>query len=281
VGSWWDDPARLVTDTQHLTGRLVADAAHGTGELLTDAGADGAANFVDEAGDKVGAFLAAGQVPEAQLGQTTSPTELIHGDPAAITGSAEQMQASSQAFEQTAAKLESIDLRQWTGAAADAFRAKYGPQPGRWRTAAAAYASAAASLQSYAATLSWAQRQAQQAIDLYEQGYKANQVAQVDYDGNYANWAVSQNQPGAHYVPPPVPAYPGNPMIARAEQMVTEARQRRNQAAAAEAVKVSDAAKLAPTQPTFWQRVADDLPGVAGNAARSATEGIVLGPAGL
>jgi hypothetical protein len=277
VGSWWDDPGRLVADAHQLTGRLVADAAHGTGELLTDAGADGVANFADQAGDKVGGFLADGPVPEAELGQTTSPTELIHGDPAAIIGSAEQMQASSRAFEETAAKLEEVDTRHWTGAAADAFRAKYGPQPGRWRTAASAYASAAASLQSYAATLSWAQRQAQEAIELYEQGYQANQAALVDYDGNYANWAVSQNQPGAHYVPPPQPTYPGNPMMARAQQMVAEARQRRNQAAAAEAAKVSAAAKLAPTQPTFWQRVGDDLPGLAGDAARTAV-GTLLGP---
>jgi hypothetical protein len=281
VGSWWDDPGRLVADTQHLTGRLVADAAHGTGELLTDAGADGAANLVDEAGDKVGAFLADGPVPEAELGQTTSPTEVIHGDPAAIIGSAENMQASSRAFEETAAKLEAIDTRHWTGAAADAFRAKYGPQPGRWRTAAAAYASAAASLQSYAATLSWAQRQAQQAIELYQQGYHANQVAQAGYDGNYANWVVSQNQPGAHYVPPPVQSYPGNPMMARAQEMVAAARQRRDQAAAAEAARVSAAARLAPTQPTFWQRVQDDLPGLAEDAAITAVGSVVMGPAAI
>ena len=281
MGSWWDDPGRLVADTQHLTGRLVADTAHATGELLTDAGADGAANVVDEVGDKVGAFLADSPVPEAELGQTTSATELIHGDPAAIVSRAEKLQASSRAFEETAAKLEAIDTRHWTGAAADAFRAKYGPQPGRWRTAAAAYASAAASLQSYAATLSWAQRQAQQAIELYQQGYHANQVAQVDYDGNYTNWVVAQNQPGAHYVPPPVQSYPGNPMMARAQEMVTEARQRRDQAAAAEAARVSEAARLAPTQPTFWQRVGDDLPGLTEDAARAAVESVVMGPAAL
>jgi hypothetical protein len=220
-------------------------------------------------------------VPEAELGQTTSATELIHGDPAAIISSAERMQASSRAFEETAAKLEAIDTRHWTGAAADAFRAKYGPQPGRWRTAAAAYASATASLQSYAGTLSWAQRQAQEAIELYEQGKKANRVAQVDYDGNYANWAVSQNQPGAHYVPPPLQSHPGNPMMARAQEMVTEARQRRNQAAAAEAARVSGAAKLAPTQPTFWQRVEDDLPGLTEDAVRAAAGSIVMGPTAI
>jgi hypothetical protein len=270
VGSWWDDP-----------GRLVADAAHATGGLLTDAGADGAANVVDEAGDKIGAFLADGPVPEAELGQTTSATELIHGDPAAISSSAEKLQVLCGAFEETAAKLEAFDTRHWTGAAADAFRAKYGPQPGRWRTAAAAYATAAASLQSYAATLSWAQQQAQQAIELYQQGYHANQVAQVGYDGNYANWVVSQNQPGAHYLPPPVQAYPGNPMMARAQEMVSQARQRRNQAAAAEAASVSDAARLAPTQPTFWQRVQDDLPGLTEDAARAAAGSMIMGPAAL
>jgi hypothetical protein len=281
VGSWWDDPGRLMADTQHLTGRLVADAAHATGGLLTDAGADGAANVVDEAGDKVGAFLADGPVPEAELGQTTSATELIHGDPAAISSSAEKLQVFCGAFEETAAKLEAIDTRRWTGAAADAFRAKYGPQPGRWRTAAAANATAAASLQSYAATLSWAQQQAQQAIELYQQGYHANQVAQVDYDGNYANWVVSQNQPGAHYLPPPVQAYPGTPMMARAQEMVSQARQRRNQAAAAEAARVSAAARLAPIQPTFWQRVQDDLPGLTEDAARAAAGSMIMGPAAM
>jgi hypothetical protein len=280
VGSWWE-PRQLAADARHLTGRLVADTGHAAGELLTDTGADGAANLVDEAGDKIGTFLADGPVPEAELGQTTSATELIHGDPAAIIGSAEKMQAFSRTFGETAAKLEAIDTRHWTGAAADAFRAKYQSQPGRWRTAAAAYASAAASLRSYAATLSWAQRRGQEAIELYEQGYKQNQAAQVDYDGSYANWVVSQNQPGAHYAPPPVQTYPGNPMMARAQEMVADARQQRNQAAAAEAAKVSGAATLAPTQPTFWQRLQQDLPGLAEGAVTAAAGSIVIGPAAL
>jgi hypothetical protein len=68
-------------------------------------------------------------------------------------------------------------------------------------------------------------------------------------------------------------------MIARAEEMVTAARQRRDTAATTEADKVSEAAKLAPTQPTFWQRVEGDLPGLVEGTVKNVARGLVLGPA--
>jgi uncharacterized protein YukE len=156
-------PGQLVSDGEHLFGQLADQGAHLAGRALTDAGLGQLGNTVDGWGDAAASALD----PELQLGQSDDPAQLIHGSPGDIRSVAGQLHGFSGAFGQTAAGLNGIDTSHWTGAAADAFREKYSPEPRKWQTASDASGDAGDALESYAGTVQWAQGQAREAIALY------------------------------------------------------------------------------------------------------------------
>jgi RHS repeat-associated protein len=269
---WFDDVvgtvSHLATDTEHSVGGWLDDGAHAAGSVLSDVGLGGAGAWVDRAGDDVANALGA-QVPEEQLGQTTDPAELVHGDPGSLRQSGSRLREFSAAFGETAAGLAGIDTGHWTGAAAEAFRAKYAPQPGRWRDASGGCADGAGALESYAGTVQWAQGQARQAIDLYQEGQRATASAVASYDGQVAAYnqaaqaydtalAAGRN-PGARPTEPGAFSDPGSALRQRAQQILAAARAERDRAAGAAAGKVRAAADLAPAEPSFGQRLLDDL----------------------
>ncbi len=275
MGGWFSnlvheaiDPGGLLSGAEARVGGWLDDGAHVAGGVLTDVGLGGAGRWVDRAGDDVADFLGA-QVPEEQLGQTTDPAELIHGDPGALRATASRLREFSSAFGETAAGLAGIETGHWTGAAADAFRAKYAPQPGKWRDAASGCSGGADALESYAGTVAWAQGQARQAIDLYESGQRATAAATTAYDNQVAAYnqaaqaydaqLAALRNPGPRPVPPGPFTDPGAALRERAQQILAAARQERDEAGARAAAKVSAAADLAPAEPSFGQQLIDDL----------------------
>ena len=261
-------PGSLVSGAEHGLGSLIDDGAHALGSGLSDVGLGGAGQWVDRAGDDVANFLGA-QVPEEQLGQTTDPAELIHGDPAALRSAAGKLRAFAGAFAETASGLGGLEPDSWTGAAAGAFRAKYAPQPGRWRDAATGCGDGAGALESYAGTVAWAQGQARDAIELYEQGQRATAAAVTAYDGRvsaynqaaqaYDNALAAGRGPGPRPVEPGGFTDPGAALRERAQQVLAAARAERDRAGAAAAAKVRGATDLAPAEPSFGDQLLDDV----------------------
>ena len=300
MGGWFGDvvhavthPGSLVSDAEHGVGSLIDDGAHALGSGLKDLGLSGAGQWVDRAGDDVANFLGA-QVPEEQLGQTTDPAELIHADPAALRSAAGKLRAFSGAFSETASGLDGLEPDSWTGAAADAFRAKYAPQPGRWRDAATGCGDGADALDSYAGTVQWAQGQARDAIEVYEQGQRATAAAVTAHNGQVAAYnqaaqaydsaLAAGHSPGPRPVEPGPFSDPGTGLRERAQQILTAARAERDRAGAAAAAKVRAATDLAPAEPSFGQRLLDDLSdlGQADELAGvSFTSGILTGAADI
>jgi len=268
---WFDDAVGTVThwatDAEHKAGSLLDDGAHALGGALSSVGLSSAGQWVDRTGDDLANDLGA-QVPEEQLGQTTDPTQLIHGDPAALRKTAGQLRTFSGAFGETATGLEGIDTSHWTGAAADAFRAKYAPEPPRWRRAQTACGDGADALESYAGTVEWAQGQARHAIDVYESGQRATAAAVTAYKTNVAAYnqaaqaydsalATGRN-PGTRPTEPASFTDPGAELRTQAEHILTAARQERDRAAGEAAGQVRTAADLAPAEPSFGQQLLDD-----------------------
>jgi hypothetical protein len=136
----------LWDDAKQGAGDLVNDGAHVIGDGLNAVGLHSAAQWVDTEGDKIGYALGAG-VGELQLGQSDDPKELVHGD-----------------------------------AAADAFRAKFSPEPAKWSAASSAMGQASSALESYGSAVESAQSQAQRAIDLWNQGQEATKQAAAAYN---------------------------------------------------------------------------------------------------
>ena len=258
----------LWNDAKQATGMTISGGAHLLGDGLNAAGLTGAAQTVDTLGDKAGYALGA-DVPELQLGQTSDPAELVHGDPAAIRSSASQLRTFSSAFGETSAGLNGLDTAHWTGSAADAFRAKFAPHPAKWQDASSATGTTSGALESYAVAVESAQGQARQAVGLYAQGQQATAAAQAAYNQQVATYnsaaqayntqlAAGQN-PGT---PPAEPAPftdPGEPMRQEAQQLLSEARSARDIAAATATNAIRPAIELAPAEPSFWSQLGSDV----------------------
>jgi flagellar motor protein MotB len=278
---------------KQLAGSGIDDVARLAAGGLNDVGLHGAAQWVATEGDKAGYDLGA-DVAELQLGQTSDPAELVHGDPAAIRSSTSRLKEFSAAFGEAAAGMRGLDTAHWTGAAADAFRAKFAPHPTQWQNAADATSTAVGALTSYAAVVESAQGQARQAISLYEQGQQATAAALASYNqqvGAYNSAASAYNaklaagqDPGTRPTEPAAFTDPGAALRDQAQQLLAQARSARNAAAAAAAGKISGATNLAPAEPSFWSQVGDDLLDTfqAGNLAQdSFATGIINGGADI
>src|ERR1700759_4543428 len=253
-GSLWGDAKRAV-------GTAISDGAHLAGDGLNAAGLTGAAQLVDRVGNQAGYPLGA-DVAELELGETSDPAELVHGDPAAIRSSATTLRTFSGALGETARGLRGVDTAHWTGAAADAFRARFTPHPAQWQDASSATSTAAGALESYAGAVESAQDQARQAITWYEQGQQATAEAQASYqaqvaaynravqayDTKLAGGTAAGGGGGGGGAPPPPGAFedPGTALRQQAAQLLGEARTARDAAAASAASAIRPAPELAP-----------------------------------
>ena len=248
-------PSQLISDGEHWLGQVTDDGAHLVGRGLTDIGLGQVGNVVDGWGDDAANSLD----PEMQLGQTGDPTQLIHGSPSAIRQAASSLRQFSGAFGQTASGLSGIDTSHWTGSAAEAFRAKYAPQPGKWRDASTASGDAGGALESYAGTVEWAQGQAREAISVYAEGQKATAAAVTAYNGQVgaynsaaqlydARLSAGQN-PGPRPTEPGAFSDPGAALRERAQQILAAARAERDRAGSAAALTVSNGHGTGAGQP--------------------------------
>jgi uncharacterized protein YukE len=258
----------LVNSAKQDLGTVVDDGANVVGDGLNAVGLHGAAQDVETLGDKAGFDLGA-SVPELELGQTSDPTQLIHGDPAAIRSSASTLKTFSSAFGETAIGLNGLEPSEWTGSAADAFRAKYAPHPAKWRDASSATGTASAALESYAGAVESAQARAGQAIEEYNQGQQTTSTATADYNAQVAAYnsaaqtydarLAAGQAPGTPPTEPGPFTDPGESLRAQAQQILNEARSARDAASASASAAISGATGLAPPEPSFWAQVGDDL----------------------
>ncbi|MET8979204.1 putative T7SS-secreted protein [Streptomyces sp. NPDC004539] len=253
------------------------------GDGLEKIGAGGLADKVEDLGDQLASDL--GATPgEQELGSTDQANELIHGNPKAITAAAKHLGDFQKAFDTVASGLKKVDSASWKGAAADTFREKFIRHPEQWLNAAAACEQAAVALESYAGTVTWAQGQAQEAIDLYTQGKKASEQARTSYnkkvDAYNAKIAADQD-PG----PRPEPfTDPGISLITRARAVLAEARRQRNSAGATAAGSVRAALAHAPQEPPPLDRLKSDLSDgltAANTEILHVAGGVVKGTGGL
>lgn len=107
------------------------------------------------------------------LGQANDPLELVPGNPAEISEVAGKLYNYGTLLTEAGNGLQRLDTESgWQGAAADAFRAKFRGQPDAWLEAGSCFTSAARALDDYVPVLSWAQREATDAITQWHAGNK-------------------------------------------------------------------------------------------------------------
>ncbi|WP_052372749.1 putative T7SS-secreted protein [Amycolatopsis taiwanensis] len=118
----------------------------------------------------------------AELGETTNPKDLIPGEPGAITNDLRGLLGNIKGLHGIGGDLGRIDPVQWVGEASSAFRDKFSAEPPKWLNAAELIGESGKYLADYGDVLTWAQGQAQRAIEMYTQAQAASRAAAAKYD---------------------------------------------------------------------------------------------------
>jgi type VII secretion system ESX-1 substrate len=181
------------------------------------------------------------------LGETQDPRELVPGDAGSVAATAQALRTRGDALLEAGSGLRRIDTSEgWSGAAADAFRARFRGQPGSWLEAGDCLHTAAETLINYSGTLTWAQQQAAMAI------------AHWDAAGSATDLATTQHRRAEQQAGRPLPFDdPGAAGRLAARELLGRARQQLDAAGDDAADRVDRAADKAPAKPGFWSRAGD------------------------
>ncbi|WP_406477012.1 putative T7SS-secreted protein [Streptomyces platensis] len=273
INSAAEKAGNAVDGIKEAAGEAVDSASDMTADALDYVGADGAAKTVRSAGDDVADALGA-QVDERQLGESDDPKELIHGDVAKINESAAHLKDFYAAFERVGQGIRKLDAGSWKGKAADSFHEKFDVHPKQWMRTADACETAWKALDSYADTVSWAQKKAQAAIDAWRaaekktmKAFKAYSHAVDAYNAKADAYNAARDK-GSD--PGPKPDKPGDfhdpadQDREAAQEILKNARSQRNEAAEKAQHALKSALEHAPQAPKFTTETAlDTADGIA------------------
>ncbi|MET7796109.1 putative T7SS-secreted protein [Streptomyces decoyicus] len=267
INSAADTVGNAVDDVKEAAGEAVDYATDKTADTLDYVGADGAAKAVRSAGDDVADALGA-QVDERQLGESDDPKELIHGDVAKINESAAHLKDFYTAFERVGQGIRKLDAGSWKGKAADSFHEKFDVHPKQWMRTADACEAAWKALDSYAETVSWAQKKAQSAIDAWQAAEDKSKKAadayrhQLDtYIAKADAYNAARDQGSDPGPKPDMPGEfhdPGDQGREAAQDLLKNARSQRNEAAEKAQHALKGALEHAPQAPKFTTEAAFD-----------------------
>ena len=262
-----DSVEDLVEDGTEWVGNRVEDAGNWTADRLDDVGWESGADWVREQSRSVANRLGA-EVDEMDLGQTEDKTKLIYGSSSKIASTATKLRAFQKAFDSTGDGLKGMDPSRLKGETAEALRTAVSTQPPKWYNAADAVTKAVGALDAFADTVTWAQGQAQTAIDKWKEGVKASEDAADahrkkvdDYNGavdRYNAQPADKRDPSSL---PPKPgetfADPGKKLMTEAQDILAEARKQRNSAAETARSAVRAARDMAPEKPSYAEQLGD------------------------
>ncbi|MFE6282252.1 putative T7SS-secreted protein [Streptomyces sp. NPDC057877] len=285
-----DSVENVVEDGVEWVGNRVEDAGNWTADRLDDVGWESGADWVREQSRSVANRMGA-EVDEMDLGQTEDKTKLVYGSPDKIRGTASKLRAFQSAFDSAGEGLKGMDSSRLKGETAEALRTAVRTQPPKWFTGADACEDAAAALEAFASTVTWAQGQAQTAIDKWQDGVKASEDAANahrkkvdDYNSAVDRYNAQPADKRDPSTLPPKPAAtfedPGKKLMQDAQDILAEARKQRNTAAETARTAVRAARDKAPAKPSYAEQLRDGL-GEAQIMGDHVGGGIIKGTAGL
>ncbi|MFC5955401.1 putative T7SS-secreted protein [Streptomyces pratens] len=258
-----------VEDGVEWLGDRVEGAGNWTADRLDDAGWQSGADWVREQSRSVANRMGA-EVDEMDLGETEDKTRLVHGSAEKIRSTAEKLRAFHTAFDDAGEGLKGLDSSQLKGQAAEALRKAVSTQPPKWFTGADACEKAAVALEAFAGTVSWAQGQAQTAIEKWQEGVKASEDAADAHRKRVDTYNRAVDRYNA--LPPdrrdpstlpacPAPTFddPGKQLMREAQETLAEARTQRNTAAETARTAVRAARDTAPAKPSYAQQAGQGL----------------------
>lgn len=264
-----DSVENAVEDGVEWVGNRVEDAGNWTADRLDDVGWESGADWVREQSRSVANRMGA-EVDEMDLGQTEDKTKLIYGSADTIRSRAKQLRAFATSFDTAGEGLKGLKSSELKGEAAEALRKAVSTQPPKWFKGADACDKAASAMEAFAGTVTWAQGQAQTAIDKWKEGVKASEDAANahrkkvdDYNkavDRYNAQPADERNPST--LPPcPAPTFtdPGRKLMQDAQDILAEARKQRNTAAETARTAVRAARDMAPEKPSYAEQLGDGL----------------------
>ncbi|MFD5339476.1 putative T7SS-secreted protein [Streptomyces hawaiiensis] len=260
-----DSVENAVEDGVEWAGNRVEDAGNWTADRLQDVGWESGADWVREQSRSVANRMGA-EVDEMDLGQSEDKTKLIYGSPSKINATADKLRAFQSAFDDAGDGLKGLDSSRLKGETANALRTAVSTQPPKWYAAADACAKALGALDAFAGTITWAQAQAQTAIDKWKEGVKASEDAadahrKKVHDFNSAvdryNAQPADKRDPASLPPRPAATFedPGKKLMQEAQDILAEARKQRNSAAETARTAVRAARDMAPQKPSYAEQL--------------------------
>ncbi|MCE7001592.1 hypothetical protein LWC34_01855 [Kibdelosporangium philippinense] len=112
----------------------------------------------------------------AELGQTMDPRALIPGMPEAISSDLKALVENIKQVGSVGRDLGGVDVVQWTGDAASSFLEMFGQEPPKWLQAVEDMGIGGEALADFGDTLTWAQGEAQKAIEMYTSAMAASRA---------------------------------------------------------------------------------------------------------
>lgn len=301
IGGWLRDRANDVGETvegavdegSELLGEGVEAVSHVAEDGLDAVGANSAADWVRERGDRLADQLGA-EVGEMQLGETEDPKQLVHGDVGKIDEAVSHLSDLAAAFGNVSAGMSGIDAGDWQGQGGAAYEARWSKTPTDWARAEAACENASGAMKAYASTLKWAQEQAAEAIRQWNEAKAKQQQALEAHNAKvsahntavdrYNATAAAGGDPGPEPTPPGEFVDPGPTLFEAAQQTLDEARRQRDDAAEQAISTVNAATETAPASPDFVGRMganATDLAAWGQNQQMHFVGGAIKGLAGM
>nr|WP_052478270.1 hypothetical protein [Kibdelosporangium sp. MJ126-NF4]CEL17321.1 hypothetical protein [Kibdelosporangium sp. MJ126-NF4]CTQ91451.1 hypothetical protein [Kibdelosporangium sp. MJ126-NF4] len=116
----------------------------------------------------------------AELGQTMDPRALVPGVPEAISSDIKALVENVKQVGSVGRDLGSVDVVEWTGQAANSFLDMFGQEPPKWMDAVENMGLGGQALADFGDTLTWAQGEAQRAIEMYTEAMAASRAAAAD-----------------------------------------------------------------------------------------------------
>jgi hypothetical protein len=196
----------------------------------------------------------------SELGDTDDPTELVPGSVTSLEETANGLRKLSTACQEAYAGMSRLDMGHWTGEAAEKFGGYFAQETPKWRDAAEAFGPVVDALATYKGAVERAQREAAEAIRLYNEAKAETRAAEKQYDD-----AASRHEKAAlaaavsgDAAPSPLAPFsdPGKAKREQAERILADARKALRAAAAQTASVVTKAKDRAPEEPGFLSKLA-------------------------
>ncbi|MCP2247050.1 putative T7SS-secreted protein [Lentzea aerocolonigenes] len=196
----------------------------------------------------------------SELGDTDDPKELVPGDIATLEETANGLRKLSTACQEAYAGVSKLDVGHWMGQAAEKFGGYFAAETPKWRDAAEAFGPAVDALTTYKGAVERAQREAAEAIRLYNESKAETRAAEKEYDAASARHEKASLDAFAKgdAAPNPLAPFsdPGKAKREQAERILADARNALKDAAAQAASVINRSKDKAPEEPGFLSKFA-------------------------